>query len=89
MAAAFSQIPEPGSREAIILEVVCKTAWMPSPGYLTVEEVKVKYGINPRQYPQLFQVHRNDLVSVLPNHTNIYRNHMADVRANYHALGIN
>ena len=68
-------------------EIVLKTCGLQS-GMLTASEVLTLFGVNVFDWPNLFLVgKRNQYVSRLPLHEQIYKNHLAGVQANWLALG--
>ena len=71
-----------------MLEIVRLTAGLQT-GYRTVEEVQRLFGIDVTRFPALFRVTRTGLVEKRPEHEAIFQAHIANVRRNWHALGVN
>lgn len=64
-----------------ILKIVLKTCGLAHHGGVhTADEVEKLFDVDPRKYPKLFKIYRNDLVSVTDYARNMAENHFAHGR---------
>ena len=71
-------------------EVIKKTAgYIYNNGGRTVEDFQGFFGVNPREYPDLWRITDHGIVIQLPAHEERYQKLIAEEKRNWRALGIN
>ena len=69
------------------LDAALKTSGI-SPFYRTVDEIQTMFGINVKQFPNLFIVNKNNLVARTKRHEEIFQLHIYNVKVLGNALGV-